>query len=68
MKTSRSRSVVGVTFEGIRSACMVIRVVHSEGVRRLEIRWIERCGVSARGRVWSVGFGVVVILLLSEFL
>jgi hypothetical protein len=44
-KTSRSRIVVGVTFEGTRFVYDVIILLHSSGERRLEIRWIEREGV-----------------------
>ena len=56
MNISRSRTVVGVTFEGIRFVCVLIRDVHSVGVRRFEIRWIERGGVRVGiGRVWRVG-------------
>jgi hypothetical protein len=40
-KTSRSRIVVGVTFEGMRFVYEVMIILHSSGVRRLEIRWIE---------------------------
>jgi hypothetical protein len=44
-KTSRSRIVVGVTFEGTRFVYEVMILLHSFGERRLEIRWIERVGV-----------------------
>jgi hypothetical protein len=53
---SRSRTVVGVTFEGIRFVCVSTRELHSAGVRRLEIRWIERGGERVgMGRVWRIG-------------
>lgn len=53
---SRSRTVVGVTFEGIRFVCVSIRELHSVGVRTLEIRWIERGGERVgMGRIWRVG-------------
>lgn len=38
VNTSRSRMVVGVTFEGVRFVCVSIRELHSVAVRRLEIR------------------------------
>lgn len=38
-----------------------------EDVIMLESRWIERGGVRGRGRVWSVGFGGVVIFVLTVF-
>jgi hypothetical protein len=44
-KTSRSRIVVGVTFEGTRFVYEVMILLHSSGDRGLEIRWIEREGV-----------------------
>ena len=44
-KTSRSRIVVGVTFEGTRFVYEVMILLHSSGERRSEIRWIELEGV-----------------------
>ena len=38
--TSRSRTVVGITFEGTRFVYQVMIFLHSSGERRLEIRWI----------------------------
>lgn len=47
--------MVGVTFEGIRFVCVSTRDLHSIGVRRLEIRWIERGGERVgMGMVWRI--------------
>lgn len=56
INTSRSRTVVGVTFEGIKFVCASIIEVHSIDVRRSEIKYIERGGERVwRRMVWRVG-------------
>lgn len=55
-KTSRSRIVVGVTFEGTRFVYEVMILLHSSGERRLVIVWVERGGeIVERESVWKVG-------------